>query len=47
MKLHLQNNKSKMAWMCGSSAGAPALQAQSLQFKPQSHQKFKKSKVVL
>jgi hypothetical protein len=28
-----------MDWRCGSSSREPALQAQSPQFKPQSHQK--------
>jgi hypothetical protein len=30
---HLQNNQSKMHWRCGSRSRAPALQAQSLEFK--------------
>jgi hypothetical protein len=31
-----------MDWRCGSSSRAPALQAQSPQFKPQDYQKKKK-----
>jgi hypothetical protein len=33
---HLQNNQTKTDWRCGSSSRAPALQVQSLEFKPQS-----------
>jgi hypothetical protein len=40
-----QNNQSKMDWRCGSSA--PALQAWSPEFKPQSHQKKKSSQVLV
>jgi hypothetical protein len=41
---HLQsriNNQSRIGWICGSSSGAPALQIQSPEFKPQSHLKKK------
>jgi hypothetical protein len=38
---HLQNSQTKMNWRCGSSSGTPALQVQSTEFKPQSHQKGK------
>jgi hypothetical protein len=41
---HLQNNQSKMNWRCGSSGGAPSLQVQSPEFKPQSHVKKEKKK---
>jgi hypothetical protein len=34
-------NRSKMDWRCGSSGRQPALQVQSLEFKPQCHQKRK------
>jgi hypothetical protein len=40
---HLQHNQSKMDWQCASSSRVPALQAWSLEFKPQFHQKKKKS----
>jgi hypothetical protein len=33
-----------MDWRCGSSGRTPALQAQNLEFKPQSNQKKKKKK---
>jgi hypothetical protein len=36
---HLQNNQSKLDWRHGSSGRVPSLQAQSTEFKPQSHQK--------
>jgi hypothetical protein len=36
---HLQNNQSRMDWRCGSSSRTPALQAQSPEFKSQSHKK--------
>jgi hypothetical protein len=32
-----------MDWRCGSSGGAPALQVQSPEFKPQCHKKNKKA----
>jgi hypothetical protein len=41
--LHLQNNQSKTDWRCGSHCRGSALKAQSPDFKPQSHQKKKKS----
>jgi hypothetical protein len=41
---HLQNNQSKMDWGCGSSSRAPALQVQSLEFKPQSQERKKERK---
>jgi hypothetical protein len=34
--------RAKMDWRCGSSGGMPALEVQSPEFKPQSHQKKKK-----
>jgi hypothetical protein len=33
-----------MDWRCGSSRKSPALQSQSPEFKPQSHQKKKKKR---
>jgi hypothetical protein len=39
-----KNNKSKMDWRCDASSKVPILQAQSPEFKPQSHQKNKISK---
>jgi hypothetical protein len=36
---YLQNNQGKMNWRYSSSSRVPALQAWSLEFKPQSHQK--------
>jgi hypothetical protein len=44
MRPNLQNNQSKMDWRCGSSDRIPALQAQSPEFKPQSHQKKRKKR---
>jgi hypothetical protein len=40
---HLKNNQSKIDWLHGSSGRIPVLQAQSLEFKPQSHPKIKKN----
>jgi hypothetical protein len=42
MRSHLQNKQSKMEWRCGSSSKVSALQSQSPEFKPQSHQKKKR-----
>jgi hypothetical protein len=42
MKLHLENNQSTMDWRHGSSGTVPVLQAQSIEFKPQAHQRTTK-----
>jgi hypothetical protein len=39
--------KVSVDWKCGSSGKAPVLQAQSPEFKPQSHKKKKKKKVYV
>jgi hypothetical protein len=36
-----------MNWRCGSSNRVPALQVQSPDFKPQSHQKKKKKELLM
>jgi hypothetical protein len=41
-KPHIQNNQSKMYWSCDSSCRAPAMQVQSPEFKPQSHERTKR-----
>jgi hypothetical protein len=41
MRFYFQNDQSKKAWRCGTSHRAPALQAQSPEFKPSAPEKQK------